>query len=132
MIKPISEAIGVLRDQERNYRLLAESLERIAKYHPNAIFDTVKVVSPDANKDAEFVYIEREASGLVMAHPYYITIDGDPVFGESVAVGDVRPGGDVSNDCWYQIMEHRGVSEFITDSVRRYFDVQEFPKGPQS
>lgn len=128
MIKPIAEAIDLLRQQERNYRELAETLERVMPQFPDAIYDTNKLVSPSANIRATEVYIEREkSSGLVMAHPYLYTDAGDVVFGESVAVADSKGGLDADNGCWSGIMESRGISGSIILRIRDYLDAQKFP-----
>jgi hypothetical protein len=127
VIKPIAEAIALMRFQERSYRETADSLERVMPLFPDAVYDSVKLVSPSANIRATDVYIEREKSGLVMAHPYLYTDDGDVVFGESVAVGDAKPGGDISNDHWAGIMESRGISGSIRIRIQEYLDDQKFP-----
>lgn len=129
MFKPIAEAIETARLQERNYRAFAESLERIAKHYPDAIYDAVKVVTSEVNPSCDDVYVEREKTGLVMAHPYLHTPDGDVVFGESIAVGDVKPGGDIDNGCWRLIMRDRGYDDAVIEMVGIYLGVQAFPKG---
>ncbi len=128
MIKPIAEAITLMRFQEQSYRELAESLERVEPEFPDAIYDGVKLVSPSANIRATDVYIEREkSSGLVMAHPYLYASQGDVVFGESLAVADAKPGGDIGNGCWAAIMEGRGISGSIRIRIQEYLDAQRFP-----
>lgn len=128
MIKPIAEAIDYMRQQERNYRDLAESLERIMPQFPDAIFDTAKVVAPSANVLAVRAYIEREPSGVVMAHPCLWTAHGDVVFGESIAIADHKLSGDADNGCWKVIMEHRGIGVSVIEAVENYLDCQKFPR----
>lgn len=131
MIQRASDAILGLRNQEQSYRRMAELLSRIMGRYPDAMFDNVKAVTSAANPYCNHVYIEREPTGLVMAHPYLYTDDGDPVFGESIAVGDAKPGGDADNGCWKAIMRDRGYSDPIIDAVDGYLKVQRFPKETQ-